>query len=437
MKFVFYYFVCWLLLTVCFTRPAFGQIYNVNADTVVLWPANSPDSIYVFKTSNTGTIKARSTIPGANFQWARYDTLKNKYSTPLGTDSIASNLVSGGYQVSIAAGSDTFRYKAWVYIDKIGVTLEKDNQGNVKYYRYTCDYTDFISKSTHSNFVYYNLLGKKQALPEPKYRWWAVPEVEMHSWDNLSTLRLDTTRLPLDKAVFYVEAKDAFGLKSNKDSVKYSPIICKAIMDTTGTGSHPVVNGKNSAPFTAYFLNKSKNAVSYTWFNAKIDSISTNKMDKDSVTFFETGTFRVSLVAQSLEQCTDTAKMDIIVAKGQIGTDKSASSDTTSGQSWPNLPNVFVPGSTTYPYFKIYNISIRQFRFTVYSRWGKEVYTKEGYNMLDWDGWNGRIYENGPEASDGIYYYVLEVISYDKTVDPKLMNPKGKYSGFFYLFWQK
>lgn len=437
MKFVFYLVICCILFTFSFSGRVFGQIYNVDADTVVVTDVPT-DSIFVFYTHNIGTIKARYQGPGtATFQWSVFNASTAVYdSLPSYTDSVASNLASGGYQVHITEISTGYNktFKAWVYIDTLTVKLEKDNFGNLYYYRYTCDYTDIKATSTHSSFVYYDSKGRKQTLPEPTYRWWTDPAIPIYPSDNTNWLRVDTSRMPLEKATFYVEAKDRFGHISNTDFVNYSPIITKAIIDTTG--SYPVVEGENSAPFHVSFVNNSKNGVSYRWFLVGIDTIPKRKLPPFTTkknfdtTFYSTGTFTVKLLSQSLDYCTDTAKMNIIVAKGKIGKDTMT------------MPNVFTPGEgSSNPYFKIHNVSIRQFRFTVYSRWGKPVYKAEGPDMLDWQGWKGNISQSGgdggPEASDGVYYYVLEAISYDKVPDPKRMKPNGQYSGFLYLFRQK
>jgi len=434
MKFVFYHIVSFILLTVCFTGHSFGQIFNVNADTVVVTQDIKTDSIFVFYTSSTGTLKAKCRLPGpASFQWAKFDTITKVYTNiPLYTDSIAPNLASGGYQVHITAiGYDTI-CSAWVFIDRLNVKIEKDSQNNLYLKSYYCDRTDIQAILSQSNYIYYKPGGQKQTLPEPTYKWWSNdPGIPFYpSSDNTKWLRLNKSRLPFEKTRFYVEVKDRFGLISKYDSVNYTPIICKAIMDTTGSGSRPIVDKKNSAPFTAYFLNKSKNAISYTWYNAKVDSFSTTKMDKDSVTFYETGTFKVRLVAQSLQLCTDTAFMDIIVAPGQIEKGDSAAA--------ADIKNVFTPnGDGKNDKFIIYNISIRQYKLKIYSRWGKIVHEEEGPNMLEMEGWDGYINHSSREASPGVYFYVLEVISWDKTGLSNKIKPKGQYSGVIYLFRDK
>ncbi len=224
MKLVFYQFICFIFLTVSFSGRTFGQIFNVNADTVVSTsPVSTDSSIFVFRTHSTGTLKAGCPVPGpASFQWSAYDTITHVFKTnTISTDSIVANLPSGGYQVHITATGYDSRFTAWVYIDSLTVTLEKDNQGNLSYTRYTCDHTDFPSGITQSNLICYNTKGQKLQPSVITYLWSSNANVPIYSWDNSNDLWLDTSRLPLEKARFYLQIKDGFGAVSKKDSVNY------------------------------------------------------------------------------------------------------------------------------------------------------------------------------------------------------------------------
>lgn len=443
MRFIFYQITCFLLLTFLCSGNVRGQIDSVNADKIVAISKLADTTIQVFYTNTSGSLKARDVSPGqTTFEWFKYDTIASPTAfstTPFSTEPLISDLPSGGYKLHVSApGVDTF-YVAWVFIDSLKVTFEKDDQNNIKYQRYTCDYTDITASSwQQSKFIYYDAKKRKQALPTPAFIWEGDPQhpLKLNLKDTSKLVRLDTTKqMPYEKATFYVHLRDKFGATSKKDFAYYTPIVTKAIIDTTK--SHPVVDGKNSAPFTVTFLNKSKNAVSYTWKFPVNDTI--KKKDTTSITrtFYETSAtdttpYKIYLVSQSLQRCVDTTRINIIVYHGTIG------KAVPQGNPWPDLPNVFTPDHDgTNDFFKFYNISIMHFRITIFSRWGKPVYHVEGANMLDWEGWNGRINNTGNDASEGIYYYVLEVISWDKTVDPKKMNPSGKYKGFFYLFRPK
>lgn len=437
MRLSFYHTFCFILLTISFSGSAFGQMINVNADTVVITSQVSSDSsIYVFYTNSTGTLKARCPVPGpVTYEWLKYDTIAHAFNIPTTyTDSVASNLASGGYQVHMTAPGYDNRFAAWVYIDKPAVTLEKDKLGNIKYTSYTCDHTDLSSNATQSNLICYNKDGKKQSLPSLTYLWSADPEVPFYPYDNKSSIRLDTTRLPLVKASFFLQVKDAYGAISQKDTAKYSPIIAKAIIAPPVYDTSHVVDGNlNSAPMKVSFGNLSKNSVSYIWYIAysnKLDTFQKATSDSLHQTFYLTGVYNVKLVAQSLQLCTDTTQISVTIAEGRIGKNNGTGTDTSGT---PSPPNLFVADGSNY--YKIYNVSIRHFRITIYSRWGRKVYSYEGDDMLNaWKGWDGTI--GNSRASSGVYFYVLEVMSWDKVPDKTLMNPKGQYSGFFYLFWR-
>jgi len=438
MRFRFRNIFCYLLLTVSLPNLASGQIFNVNADTVIRTSVITNDSsIYVYYSPSRDSLVARNPVTGpATFKWMMYDTTAKSFTLPLpnsipDADSIVAGLPSGGYRVHINASGNDYYYVAWVYKDSLTVSIEKDNLGNIKYDRYNCDYTDIRVFVKQSKFIYYNSGGIKQKQPNLIFNCSADPSLIPIPRDTSYWFRVTKNELPIEKVKFYVYVTDKFGYTSNQDAVNYIPIISKAIIDTTAT--HPVVDGKNSAPFTVTFLNLSKNTTHSTWFFGDKDSIEKKDTARVTHTYFATDSFRVRLITQGTDPtCFDSTSMKIPVSPGQIG---ETTGTTGSSTSWPDLPNCFMPGGTKYPYFKIYNISIRHFRFTIFTRWGRKIYQYEGSDMIDWKGWDGMI--GNSEASDGIYFYVLEVISWDKIPDPMLMNPKGQYSGFFYLFREK
>ena len=43
--------------------------------------------------------------------------------------------------------------------------------------------------------------------------------------------------------------------------------------------------------------------------------------------------------------------------------------------------------------------------WTLYDRWGTQIFTNNGDSNLSWDGTLG----NGAQASEGVYYYVLKI----------------------------
>ncbi|HEY4785332.1 MAG TPA: hypothetical protein VIH57_04760, partial [Bacteroidales bacterium] len=375
MRFRFRNIFCYLLLTVSLPNLASGQIFNVNADTVIRTSVITNDSsIYVYYSPSRDSLVARNPVTGpATFKWMMYDTTAQSFTLPLpnsipDADSIVAGLPSGGYRVHINASGNDYYYVAWVYKDSLSVSIEKENLDDIRYNRYNCEYTDIRVFVKHTKFIYYNTKGIKQIQPGLIFNCSADPSLIPTPRDTSYWFRILKNMLPVEKAKFYVYVKDRYGAVSNQDVVNYTPIISKALFDTTDT--HPVVDGKNSAPFTATFINNSKNTVLSTWFFGDNDSTKRKDTVRISHTYFATDSFRIRLITQSLDGCIDSTNMKITVSPGEIG----KSGGTGGSNTWPDLPNCFKPGSTSYPTFKIYNISIRHFRFTVFSRWGRKIY---------------------------------------------------------------
>ena len=466
----FFYLLLVFLLLISNISHLQGQIYSiVKPDTVIKNSDNPVDtitgfannSIFVYHSSKDMNLLARCAIPKAKFKWyqfnttsLKFDSIREKVSDSISiptTDTIR-GLKNGGYQVIIqdSLGQDILQYSAWVYMDSISLQLDMDENGGIWYDDYHCTWTDFKLKSlTRTKLIYYNLNNKPAANPNLYY--------------NLTTKSLsgiDTTYsgtlvnnyiriylpMPYEEKTFSVQVTDRFNAKSNIETIKYKPVITQALTDTFFDRTH-VINSLLSAPMEVKFKNKSKNGNRYTWLfqifptETKIDSVEKYETDNtDTISRIlgirGTGNYTVKLVSESANYCTDTLTLTFDIADGRLGKEASngntgTGTGTTTKVESPKLPDYFLPGQgQTY---KIYNTSIKHFRITIYSRWGQKVYEKEHDDMLTWDGWDGKIGNN--EASTGLYYYVLEVISYDlHQPDAKLMKPSGKYSGFFYLF---
>ncbi|KAB1062887.1 gliding motility-associated C-terminal domain-containing protein, partial [Salibacter halophilus] len=87
------------------------------------------------------------------------------------------------------------------------------------------------------------------------------------------------------------------------------------------------------------------------------------------------------------------------------------------------IPNVFTPnGDGLNDGFEIKNLDGPDFHLRIYNRWGTLVFDNENF-MKSWDG-----HINGSPASDGTYYYILEV-------DPAIQTVGNKhtYKGFLEL----
>lgn len=99
-----------------------------------------------------------------------------------------------------------------------------------------------------------------------------------------------------------------------------------------------------------------------------------------------------------------------------------------------SIPNVFSPnGDKVNDTFKIKDAetsvtSIREFKITILSRWGKPVYTFAG-DPKTWEGWNGKIDGDKGDAAEGVYFFVIEAVGWDGRG-----YSDGLYKGFLHLY---
>jgi gliding motility-associated-like protein len=419
MKLVFRYAIC-LLLTISLFGTSYGQIFrdNSNKAATAFKTTYSNDSIFIFH-EKLGSLKARSPkVDPAIFQWSRFNASKD--TVPMGgNDSIATNLTSGRYQVNIkATGLDT-NFVAWVFIDSLNVSLKKTSKKEISVFDSYCDFLNlFELQAKAADFKYYNPKdpGKTLTLKDTiKYTWWDDQKKDFFIQTPTSPrFRVYQNDLPVDTVFFHVKGTNRFGL-SKTDSAKYIPARPKSEFESKYDSSF-VVDGKNSAPFPVKFTNLSKNGVKFTWFFG--DGDSTTNFDKKLVvehTYLRPDTLMVMLVSLSAKpyECLDSIKHALIIAQGQIGKD-----------DYMDVPNVFTPnGDNINEFFKVYNLSIQHFKFSIFTRWGKKVYGYEGNDMLKWEGWDGNI--GSSKASEGVYFYILEVLTWDRIPNEKIIHKKG------------
>jgi gliding motility-associated-like protein len=105
-------------------------------------------------------------------------------------------------------------------------------------------------------------------------------------------------------------------------------------------------------------------------------------------TFSAPGTFPVTLIVTNSLGCTDTVNSSITVDYNEVII----------------VPNVITPnGDGINDEFFITNSGFKDFKFTIYNRWGQVMYTAESASF-HWDGKN----TSGDAVSDGTYYWMLK-----------------------------
>jgi gliding motility-associated-like protein len=405
-----------------------AQISSTTSDFKVATVYSAHDSIFIFNqgaTAKKGSFKA--IVPGsipATYVWSAYDTVNHVFSAPFQTDanvlsSVASNLNQGGYRVRVTRpGLDT-TMMAWVFLNSMSFSVEKNNAGEVHFYRRTCEYTNLQANAVPSKFNYFNVATKTRYTLNNTVNisWTANPSNSVRLGDG-AKIWIEGDDLPNEDTEYTARATDKFGF-SKEDKVKYISIIPKSDFETSYKKKYS--DSVASAPVTVEFTNNSKNAVKYTWIFGDGDTTILKAPDTTPelhVYYIAGKDYKIKLIAESKEKCVreDTATIKV-------------------SQSELDAPNFFTPGDDPFnDKFVIRNVSMREFHLTIFTRSGRKVYEFHGPDINAWEGWNGQLNGNGQALSAGIYYYVLEAMSWEQ---PSQKYSPVKFSKFVYLIRNK
>lgn len=415
---------CLLISFQVISTSVSAQVSSSSADAITATAYSTHDSIFVFNQypdAKKGSL--RVTSPSGEpltFEWSAYDSIQHQFLPPFQTDvnvsfSAASGLNSGGYRIrAIRPGVDTTAYVAWVHLNDFTFSVEKNNDGEVLFYRRTCEYTNLQAKVTPVPFHYFDPAnGRRYLLSNPvNITWKANPAGEFSTAEG-TKIWIEGEELPWEDTEYTARATDRFNL-TKEDKVKYISIIPKADFETDYRKKYS--DSVASAPLKVFFTNNSKNAVKYTWIFGDGDTAIMEEPENtpDPRIYFEAGKeYHLKLIAHSKQGCFREDTITIISAKSEL-----------------NAPNFFSPnGDGKNPLFVIRNVSMREFHLTIFTRSGRKVYEFHGPDINEWEGWNGKM--GNTDVSPGIYYYILEAVSLEK---PGVKYPATKYSGFFYLF---
>lgn len=484
-----------------------AQLYGTGWDTVryTAYVVNQIyDKIYIYNASEKdnnletrrGTLKAVTpdSITGAAFIWSKYDYLNKKYvqfdsvTVADGISSTIDTLESGGYQVQIIRNTviDTV-FRAWIFINKLRLHLQKTCDGKLSNWKYSCDHLDLgvIRKNEsqcksylcdslcdlgyiHAKFLYANpLTGKTITLKnDTTIVWSANPPLETAFNSSLQVYVYDK---PWENTTFTINFEDEYH-NSATDNVVYESVNPKSKFDLQISDNYKVY-GKNDstgeAPLMAVFTNNSLNAQKYEWiladtfinatsyYNRK-DTAHLIRYDTSSVhyTYYRPWGYKVRLISYGPGDlpCTDTLKKDINVYYPLRDSSKNKLS----------FPNAFSPNNDGSNDIFIYKKdsfytawkSIRNLHLKMFNVWGKLVFEHNGPVLEGGkDGWDGRT-RSGAEAPPGIYFYYYKVTGWGPFVDEEPFKEesdgaantnytedklkKGPFefdgSGFVYLF---
>lgn len=387
--------------------------------------------------------------PGWDFEWSRYDTLLHDYNTPFlieygVSSSILNNLESGGYRCRIRSADLDTVFRAWLFINNPEVEVEKNEEGKVKLYKYTCDYVQLNGTVEADIHKYYDLITGEEIILNNGMRFiWTSDNADVtipapSFWLNP---RLGTD-LPSRDTWFILTAVDSFSL-SRDDSVFYETVHTKAgftlLFEDEENPGEWIENSerKGEAPLGVRFINISENGSEFHWIYT--DSATAGMADEeitydieDTVlfTYYIPRFYYPRMISYSSAGCVDSfpdpiQEEEIIMIEVE--------------PSKLEVMNVFTPnGDGANDYFFVHAKSLRQFRISIYNRWGNLVYRHtQTEDRFDWQGWDGTMDGKGKSKLDpGVYYYVIEALGWDAE---KYRGERNGilYRGYVYLIRDK
>jgi gliding motility-associated-like protein len=191
-----------------------------------------------------------------------------------------------------------------------------------------------------------------------------------------------TSRNGLAPGVYTITVTDAYGCSKTATSVIAEPPAVVA-----GFTADPVTG---NMPLPVTFTNTSSGATGYTWSFGD----GTGDTAANSIHVYDAqGDYTVMLIAFNASGCPDTAYIKIKVTE----------------KSRLVIPNIFTPNRDgNNDIFPLIEDGIVEVKGIIYNRWGEMI---NKFNTVN-GGWDGRT-ASGLEASDGVYYYVIEALGSD------------------------
>lgn len=194
-------------------------------------------------------------------------------------------------------------------------------------------------------------------------------------WNNGSTNQTNTVYAPGE---YYVVAQNA---NCEPDTAFFSVRISEV------DASFMIDSLTGEAPFTIHPNNLSVGAEQYYWSFGNGNSSS---LESPQNTYIYQGDYEVVLVATNQDNCTDTAKVNIIVDACNFNT---------------FIPNAFTPnGDKLNDTFMAINVCATNIFITVFNRWGDPIFKSETTG----EGWDGFL-KDGTVAPQGAYAYLVEI----------------------------
>jgi hypothetical protein len=150
---------------------------------------------------------------------------------------------------------------------------------------------------------------------------------------------------------------------------------------------------------------------SFRWFFGIFgDRTDGNPPQAQSVQFTQFGIFPVELRVTNENGCIDTSRLEIGIIRNQL----------------IFVPNVFSPTAQKEENraLRVFgtNVSAQDFEFSVYNRWGIQVFTTNNLTEAQNIGWTGRLEGAADYEPVGVYTYFIKGKYFDGTPFEKIGN---------------
>lgn len=449
-----------LLYIILLSFPGIAQIYSPDihyGEPVKYTPFK--DSVFVFNQPGYGdkiniTLAAVSpdSADGWAFTWFKYDTVSLNYTFVLsetGSSSKIDNISTyAGYRLIRSKGGNIDTSQVWVlFHDYKAAITDKDENGNIPVGQTGCFTTSLTTAFPVGNYKYhipginaiikdtiiYLIIWKNNpvegGLPPVRFGYVTMSNPPYENTTYTQIVRSSKFGLERRDSVNYIAVKSKSGIGH-----KHIPLYDKNYYPEQYGENYPKAYDDNltekSVPARFKFYSaESKNAVRFELnFGDKSDSAFYSTSDTIIHEYRYPGNYTAKLFtyAQKPQECKDSSMVEIVLSNPILGEADSI-----------KFPNVFTPnGDGENDVFRTRDVSVYFITITIFNRYGKKVHEFSG-NIRDWPGWDGHILNSKREATEGIYYYVVDFIvayeSVNNIIGIKEYDKKQK-TGFVYLF---
>lgn len=448
---------------------------------------NSEDSVFIFNrplygAQNSINLLANSpdALGGWTFNWAIYNPATQNYDPIASVDAITSQ---AGYRLIANRGLEADTFRVWVVFNDFAITItSKDEEGHLpdEIPFITCEVLQINSAlDTTIKKFYYNPENGSIIPVNSIYRYNGWKKDKESGSTPMGRNVAYVSDPPWEDTWYTISVTDTrYGLE-RKDSVFYESIQPKAEVNY----SYIPLKDKNYYPeeYSLYynwdqeasenenlpapakikiFNSESENSAKYLWDfgdrNPKSIKDTTTFTSNDTIIheYFFPGAYTIKLYTwgDPPHNCIDSMILDdriLTLTDSYIG-------GTSSGSDSLIFPNVFTPNgddfNTTFQnyisgnadessisndIFRPNDVSIYDFSIIIFNRFGKKVHEYKG-NIRNWTGWDGKIMNSNRDASEGVYYYVVDLVigfrvNEQKEIEVKKFRKKTQ-TGFVHLF---